>query len=501
MKLFKYLAVSTKLRFALTALLTTFLICQTAISQTGQQGRIYKDSTNAVLLYGLQPVQQVQVVADFAPAKYITSNACGMLIIKRSKAQAVGKVRTGGVTIDPATLPTQLLPSCKSGTLAEPRLTPFKTSIGSVILPKAASTRYQVLMLNQPRLRNLKANVCGFLKIPGKTLGDQPILPTTTGGLARFAVNQLPQFPPLLCKTKQLYVPIGFPPPLATAIGAFNPDQWEASATGQNGDGSQSSGSSQTGGSSSQTGGTSPGSGTSSSSGTSQTGSGSSGSGSQTSGGSQTGGTSSGSGSSGIGSSSGSGSAGSQPPTISPIAPQIFNGTTEQVISFTIADPDTPLDQIQLSSNIASFPDDFEYGTFSGTGANRTLTIKPKRSSSGLPIQISVGDGTNTTSQSLQLAFAENSNPPSPVIPPPRICRGAGGIVATRFLNPNTYYNLGFDDWSLNADAASNSVGSATFVVEIPPNETYSNEPRNMVIIENDRDLFYRAPLSQIPGC
>jgi len=487
MKLFKYLAI---------ALLTTFLICQTAISQTGQQGRIYKDSTNAVSLYGLQPVQQVQVVADFAPAKYITSNACGMLIIKRSKTQAVGKVRTGGVTIDPATLPTQLLPSCKSGTLAEPRLTPFKTSIGSVILPKAASTRYQVLMLNQPRLRNLKANICGFLKIPGKALGEQPILPTTTGGLARFAVNQLPQFPPLLCRTKKLYAPIGFPPPLATAIGAFNPDQWEASATGQNGDGSQSSGSS------SQTGGTSSGSGTSSSGGTSQTGSGSSsGSGSQTgSGGSQTGGSQTGGSSSGSGS-SGSGSAGSQPPTISPIATQTFNGTTEQVISFTIADPDTPLDQIQLSSNVASFPDDFEYGTFSGTGANRTLTIKPKRSSSGLPIQISVGDGTNTTSQSLQLAFAENSNPPSPVIPPPRICRGAGGIVATRFLNPNTYYNLGFDDWSLNADAASNSVGSATFVVEIPPNETYSNEPRNMVIIENDRDLFYRAPLPQIPGC
>lgn len=481
-----------RLKYLAIALVTAFLICQTATAQTGQQGRIFRDPTGATFIYGLQPAQKIQAVADFATPKYFTSNACGLLIVKHS-TKPVGKIRVEGVTIDPATLPTQLIPKCQGGQLEAARTANFKTAAGDVVLPKAVNRRYQIFMLNRPLIRNLKANICGFLKFPSGALGEKPALPTTTGGMARFAMNQLPPFPPLLCKSEQLYASVDFPPQLAMSISPFDPNQWESTSiratetqTEQTGNGSQAGGTSQTGGTSQAGGGTSqPG-------GTSQTG------GSQT-GGSQAGGTSQSSGSQSGGSQSGG--SGSQAPTISPIATQTFNGNTERTISFTIQDADTPLDQIQLTSNVASFPNDFESSSFAGTGASRTLTIKPKRSSSNVPIQISASDGTNTTSQGVQFIFAMNPAPdPSPSLPQPRFCRGSGGFVATRFLRPNTYYEMYFDDWSDSLQAASNELGSATFAGEIPPNE-WSDGMRDMAIYEDGQTLYYRQLLANIPAC
>jgi hypothetical protein len=195
-----------RFRYLAIALLTVFLISQTATAQTTQQGRIFRDVTGATFLYGLQPGEQIQAASDFAPARYITSNTCGLLIIKRSKTKPVGKIRVAGVLTDPNTLPVQLIPKCSDGQLEEARSTPFKTSTGDVVLPKTANTRYQISTLDRPPLRVLKANSCGFLRFPDGALGDQPALPTTTGGMARFKVSTLPLFPQLLCKRKSLYI-------------------------------------------------------------------------------------------------------------------------------------------------------------------------------------------------------------------------------------------------------------------------------------------------------
>ncbi|MCY7274447.1 MAG: hypothetical protein LH702_12090 [Phormidesmis sp. CAN_BIN44] len=428
-----------RFRYLAIAPLIALLISQTATAQTVQQGRIFRDTTGATFLYGLQPGEPIQAASDFAPARFITANPCGLLIIKRSKTRAVGKIRIEGITINPNTLPIQLIPSCKSGQLEETRLVPFKTSIGDVILPKVANRRYQISILDRPPLRVLKANTCGFLRFPADSLGDQPALPTTTGGMARFKVSTLPLFPQLLCKRKKLYIPSNFPPQLAMSIAPFNPDEWQPSTEPTEDGGSQGG--------------------------------------------------------------QGSGSpGGSQPPTISPIAPQTFNGSAEQTISFTIADADTPLDQIQLSSNVASFSNDFEYGNFGGSGANRTLTIKPKRSSSNVPLQISASDGTNTTTQTLQLAIAMNPPNPSPSLPRPGYCKGSGGIVATRMLQPNTYYEIYFDDWNRSLRATSNELGNATFAGEVPPDD-WSDGMRGMAIHENGEDFYAFNYLTDIPAC
>lgn len=195
-----------------------FLITTTSPAQASQQGRIYKDQSGAIFIYGLQPGETIEAGKDFAPARFITSNACGLLIIKPSKTQAVGRIRVEGQTIDTATLPTQLLPTCKDGELTEARSQPFKTAAGDAIVPLAPNRRYQISMLDRRQLRAIKANPCGFVRIPSNALGDKPLLPTTSGTVARFAIADLPTGEQILCQRRQLYKPASFPPSLASTM-------------------------------------------------------------------------------------------------------------------------------------------------------------------------------------------------------------------------------------------------------------------------------------------
>lgn len=206
------------LKFVAIAFSITLLIITANPAQASQQGRIYKDQSGAIFIYGLQAGETIETGRDFAPARFITSNACGLLIIKPSKTQPVGRVRVEGQAIDSATLPTQLLPACKDGQLTESRSQPFKTGIGDVIIPLAPSRRYQISMLDRRQLKAIKANACGFLRIPSDALGDKPLLPTSSGTVARFAIVDLPTGEQILCQRKQLYQPANFPPPLATAM-------------------------------------------------------------------------------------------------------------------------------------------------------------------------------------------------------------------------------------------------------------------------------------------
>jgi hypothetical protein len=206
------------LKFTAIAFSIVGLIITATSAQASQQGRIYKDQSGAIFIYGLQPGETIETGRDFAPARFITSNACGMLIIKPSKTQPVGRIRVEGQTIDSATLATQLLPACKDGQLAEPRSQPFRTGASDVIIPLAPNRRYQVSMLDRRALRGIKANACGFVRMPSDSLGDKPLLTTTSGTVARFAIADLPTGEQILCQRRQLYKPASFPPPLASAM-------------------------------------------------------------------------------------------------------------------------------------------------------------------------------------------------------------------------------------------------------------------------------------------
>ncbi|MCG8652795.1 MAG: DVUA0089 family protein, partial [Pirellulales bacterium] len=87
----------------------------------------------------------------------------------------------------------------------------------------------------------------------------------------------------------------------------------------------------------------------------------------------------------------------------------------DQVIHFTVSDPDTPLDQLTtsyVSSNPALIA--VPSGSVAGTGATRTLTVTPAANQFGTAvITITVDDGSESVSKHLTLSVAPVNDAPS----------------------------------------------------------------------------------------
>jgi hypothetical protein len=349
-----------------------------AVPALAEQGRIFKDPSGGVFVYGLQPHQAIQAARDEMTTKTIAANACGLLIIR----DAVGEILVEQTLIDPAQLLVQMLPACTDGRLAESRSSSFRTSNGIIALLKSPKRWYTVSYLNQRRQRNLKANACGFIRLSGSSLGEKPLLPTLNGNIARFAIADLPTSEKLLCQRGQLYKSEDFPPPLATAMSEQTIDDRP------------------------------------------------------------------------------------QPPTIVVSQPAPWNlapapkgdGLNERIITFTIADPDTALNQLQITTNASSFST-FESARLAGFEGNRTLTIRPKNVSAIVPITIVVSDGMNTVQETISVELREYAS----------TCKQANGnIVVSNALNQTNYTLRLFNSAGRNLLARTtrtDSSGKVTFTV------------------------------------
>lgn len=98
------------------------------------------------------------------PAARLAGN-CGEVRINPPRGGTFEFVKAAGQTIDPSTLPTQLLPSCRSGSFSEPRTENFKTPEGRIIL--VGYTPGQAVAIATPRAvtRRATVNGCGFARI------------------------------------------------------------------------------------------------------------------------------------------------------------------------------------------------------------------------------------------------------------------------------------------------------------------------------------------------
>lgn len=201
-----------------------------AIAETG---RIVKDSKGAVTVYGLAPNSSATIGLGSIPKRQIRANSCGLVVIKPSTLYPAGTVQVDGVAVDPATLPVNTLPTCKNGSLLEPRPAAFKTSKNAIALTgKSPSQAYVVSYPNLTATQNRKANTCGLLRLTSVTLGQVLHLPTTTGSLAAFANTNLPVFAPPTCYRGKLYVPPNWPPPLAQSIAGATTTASNTTTTG-----------------------------------------------------------------------------------------------------------------------------------------------------------------------------------------------------------------------------------------------------------------------------
>ena len=201
------------------------ILLLTLISQrvNAQTAAVFKDSTGAIFLYGLQPNSSVEVgiVGNLVKAirvaipSGIASNECGLLIIRTDSAFSVD-----GQIINPATVTDvrTLTSNCNAANYP----TVFKTPDGALALRKSSGAVYALAFPNHKTTRQVSTNACGYAVLRNITAASLN-LPTVTGGRGDFAASSLAQAKPLACVKGNLYFPVGFNPKSAIALGGSKP--------------------------------------------------------------------------------------------------------------------------------------------------------------------------------------------------------------------------------------------------------------------------------------
>jgi hypothetical protein len=197
-----------------------------------QSAAVFKDSTGAIFLYGLQPNSTVEVgiVGNLVKAirvaipSGIASNECGLLLIRSDSAFSVD-----GQTINPAAITdVRTLTSNCTSMSSYPNI--FKTPDGAIAggggfriaLRKSPNILYAIAFPNHKITRQVSVNACGYAILRNVT-AISVNLPTVTGGRGDFAASSLPQAKPLACVKGNLYFPVGFNPRSAIANALINP--------------------------------------------------------------------------------------------------------------------------------------------------------------------------------------------------------------------------------------------------------------------------------------
>jgi len=132
------------------------------------------------------------------------ANACGIIALSQPTAGWSGPIRVGSQTITPASLPTQLLPGCSDGQLAEARPNHFRDTNGRVYLVGFTAGSSHAVTIARPVTRRSTANACGFARI---SFGDTTPQTVQVGGTS-YNVMTLPNAGAgPICRTGEAYVP------------------------------------------------------------------------------------------------------------------------------------------------------------------------------------------------------------------------------------------------------------------------------------------------------
>jgi hypothetical protein len=175
-----------------------------------QSAAVFKDSTGAIFLYGLQPDSRVEIGIVGNLVKAIAPNQCGLLVIHSDSAFSVD-----GQTVNPANITdVRSLASNCSAYINYPNN--FKTPDGAIAIRKSLGAVYAIAFANHKTTRQVSINACGYAILRNVTAASLN-LPTVTGGRGDFAIASLPKGKSLACVRGNLYFPVGFNPRNAMA--------------------------------------------------------------------------------------------------------------------------------------------------------------------------------------------------------------------------------------------------------------------------------------------
>lgn len=158
-----------------------------------QGATVYKamDSGSTVVVFSATAGSRISVSlgnSDKSTARL--AGSCGEVRISPPATGDFTGLKVDGTAVNAATLSTQSLPSCVSGSFSEARTTNFKTPTGQVVIVGKTPGAAVAVTLPSSTSRTVTANACGFGVLKGTT--SSPLPASFMVGTTSYTVSSLP---------------------------------------------------------------------------------------------------------------------------------------------------------------------------------------------------------------------------------------------------------------------------------------------------------------------
>jgi hypothetical protein len=192
---------------ATAAIALTSALPATAGIPTG----LFRDSTNNIYLMGQTVGASIELTYEgLTASRDLKANACGLASLRGTLANPLPTEFTAnGVTVNVASLPTQLKPGCitATGQLEEARTANFKTAAGEVVIVASPNGTVPITYA-ATKVRKATVNACGVARWSVTqsytNLGSQVV--SNGGSSTQISALSAPGGSPV-CRTGTLYVP------------------------------------------------------------------------------------------------------------------------------------------------------------------------------------------------------------------------------------------------------------------------------------------------------
>jgi hypothetical protein len=184
-------------------------------AQAGIPTGLFRDSTNNIYLMGQTVGASIELTYEgLTASRDLKANACGLASLRGTTANPLPTTfSANGITVNVASLPTQLKPGCvtATGQLEEVRTANFKTSAGEVVIVASPNATVPITYA-ATKVRKATVNACGIARWSTTqsytNLGSQVI---SASGVSSTPISALaaPGGAPV-CRTGSLYVPIAW---------------------------------------------------------------------------------------------------------------------------------------------------------------------------------------------------------------------------------------------------------------------------------------------------
>ncbi|WP_375495942.1 hypothetical protein [uncultured Nostoc sp.] len=196
---------------ALTTVIASGISPAAAIPYQG--ATVYKamDAGSTVVVFSATAGSKISVSlgsSDKSTARL--AGSCGELRISTPSSGDFTGLKVDGTAINAASLSTQTLPTCVSGSFSEARTTNFKTPAGQVVIVGKTPGAAVAVTLPSATTRTVTANACGFGVL--KSTSTSSIPATFMVGATSYTVATLPNaVTPPYCRTVD-GTPFGYVP-------------------------------------------------------------------------------------------------------------------------------------------------------------------------------------------------------------------------------------------------------------------------------------------------